>query len=149
MNSTPSAPELRLSFSIEALTGEYLPLSKRGSELLEYIPITCGRVSGDIMGEIIPGGADWCLTRSDATYQVEARYLFRTDGGDIVDVVNIGYLQRNSAARPAPGTEEYFMTTPVFRTVAPHLQWLTRTVFVGRATAHGTHTSIDVYEVVG
>ena len=41
------------------------------------------------------------------------------------------------------------MCTPVFRTVAPALQWLTRTVFLGRATAHGTHTSIDFFEVLG
>ena len=41
----------------------------------------------------------------------------------------------------------YFVSTPVFRTTALRLQWLTRTVFVGRAVASGDTTRIDVYSV--
>jgi Protein of unknown function (DUF3237) len=42
----------------------------------------------------------------------------------------------------------YFLCTPVFRTAAASLQWLTRSVFVGRAKACDTHTAIEVFEVV-
>ncbi len=100
-------------------------------------------MTGSITGVVHPGGADWCRQRADGAFDVEARYWFRTDTGAIVDVVNVGHI--------APGEGDQlglFMTTPAFRTVDPELQWLTQRVFVGRAQAFGTHTTIDVFEVV-
>ncbi|WP_052056770.1 DUF3237 family protein [Rhodococcoides fascians] len=142
----PTAPELRFTFRIVADTGPYLPLEQRATELLEFIPITGGTVEGDVSGTIIPGGGDWCLTRADDAYQVEARYLIRTDQDDIVDVVNLGIVRH----LPGESGEEmgYFQSTPRFRTTSPRLQWLTRSVFVGRATSHATGTTIDVFEVL-
>lgn len=147
MNSSV-APLLRPCMHIVAETGTYLPLQQRDDEKLEFIPITGGSVSGDATGEIIPGGGDWCLTRADASYQVEARYLFRTDSGDVVDVVNVGVLRHLPGGRGGSREMGYFLTTPRFRTAAPALQWLTRSVFVGRAFVNENDTTIDVFEVL-
>ncbi|SIR81071.1 DUF3237 family protein [Microbacterium sp. RURRCA19A] len=137
------APSLRPCFTITARVDPGIPVERRGDDVLEFIPITGGPVSGDIEGEIIPGGGDWCLVRADGSYDVEARYLIRTADGDVIDVVNVGVV------RPPEGDRaEYFLTTPRFRTVAPALQWLTRSMFVGRAHAHADSTAIDVYEVL-
>lgn len=137
------APSLRPCLTIAARVDPGIPIEKRGDDTLEFIPITGGPVTGDIEGEIIPGGGDWCLARADGSYDVEARYLIRTSDGDVIDVVNVGVV------RPPHGEgEEYFLTTPRFRTVAPALQWLTRSMFVGRAYARSDSTVIDVYEVL-
>lgn len=147
MTST-TPPELRYAFRITALVGSYLPVEQRGPELLEFIPITGGTVEGEVTGEIIPGGGDWCLTRADDAYRVEARYLFRTVEGHIVDVVNVGVVRHLSSDETGSADMGYFLTSPVFRTTAESLQWLTRSVFVGRAVARHDATTIDVFEVL-
>lgn len=144
MTENPALPELNYSFTIVAEVDPGLPIEQRGDDELEIIPITGGTVLGAITGSVNPGGADWCRKRADGAFDVEARYWFQTESGAIVDVVNVG--------RITPGEDGeslgLFMTTPVFRTVAPELQWLTQSVFVGRAESFGTHTTIDVFEVV-
>jgi hypothetical protein len=147
MMSRP-APELRFAFRIVAEVAPYLPVEKRDAELVEFIPITAGTVAGEVNGEIIPGGGDWCLSRADDAYQVEARYLFRTDRDEIVDVVNIGVLRHLDGQSGPSEQMAYFQSTPRFRTTSPRLQWLTRSVFVGRAFARAGDTTIDVYEVL-
>jgi Protein of unknown function (DUF3237) len=142
------APELRYSFKIVAEVGVFLPLEQRSQELLEFIPITGGSVSGEVEGVVKPGGGDWCLTRADETYQVEARYLIETNKGDIIDVVNVGYLRHIDGESGGPEDMKYFMSTPRFRTTSPQFQWLTRSVFVGRAVSTPEHTTVYVFEVL-
>ncbi|GAA1128629.1 DUF3237 domain-containing protein [Citricoccus alkalitolerans] len=141
-------PALRYSFSIRAEVDPHLPIVQRDAEALEFIPITGGPVRGELSGEIVPGGGDWCLARADRAYNLEARYGIRTDGGAYVDVVNLGVLRHLPGESGGPGEMGYFMTTPTFRTAEPALQWLTRSVFVGQAQSDGTATTIDVYEVL-
>lgn len=137
------APSLRPCLTVVARVDPAIPLEKRGDDTLTFIPITGGPVSGDIEGEIVPGGGDWCLERADGSYDVEARYLIRTTSGDVIDVVNVGVVRPSEADE-----EEYFLTTPRFRTVAPSLHWLTRSMFVGKAYAHAGDTTIDIFEVL-
>ncbi|MFF2486128.1 DUF3237 domain-containing protein [Microbacterium sp. NPDC058062] len=141
-------PPLRFSFRIEAEVSDYLPIEKRDVELLEFIPITGGTVSGEVTGEIVSGGGDWCWNRADDAYQVEARYLIRTDRDEIIDVVNVGVLRHLEGDSGPSEQMGYFQTTPRFRTVSARLQWLTRSVFVGRARAETGKTTIDVFEVL-
>lgn len=143
----PDAPGLRFAFRIVANVAPPLPLERSGADLLEFIPITGGPVTGEVAGEIIPGGGDWCLTRADESYHVEARYLIRTDDGAVIDVVNVGVLRHLAGDAGSPDRMGYFLTTPRFRTTSDELQWLTRSVFVGQATVHETDTTIDIYEV--
>ena len=148
IDETP--PQLRFTFSITALVpdvNDFIPLENRSSEVLEFIPILGGTVSGDVSGTVMPGGGDWCLTRSDDAYQVEARYLITTSHGDVIDVVNVGVLRHLELDVTGPDMG-YFLTTPRFRTTAADLQWLTRSVFVGRAQSLPGKTIIDVFEVL-
>ncbi|WP_341996580.1 DUF3237 family protein [Microbacterium sp. LWH7-1.2] len=146
--STAEAPGLRFAFRIVAEVGAYLPLEQRDRELLEFIPITGGTVDGDVRGTIIPGGGDWCRTRADEAFDVEARYLVRTDSGAIIDVLNVGVVRHLAGGAGLAEPMGYFQSTPRFRTTAPDLQWLTRTVFLGRASANEHDTTIDVFEVL-
>jgi hypothetical protein len=144
----PVAPELRFAFTIVAEVGAYLPLEKRDAEVLEFIPITGGTVTGDIQGDILPGGGDWCLQRADEAFRVEARYLIRTHSGAIIDVENVGIVRHIAGGRGLSEPMGYFQSAPRFRTTAPELQWLTRSVFVGRAVANKHDTTVDVFEVL-
>lgn len=134
-----AAPALRFRFRITAVVDPGIAIERQGDGTLEFIPITGGPVTGDLEGEVVPGGGDRCLARDDGTFDVEARYLIRTADGDIVDVVNVGVVRDEDG---------YFVTTPRFRTVASGLQWLTRSVFVGRAHANADDTTVDVYELL-
>lgn len=140
---TPT-PTLRFAFRITAFVAPGIPIERQGGDTLDFIPLTGGPVVGEVDGEVVAGGGDWCLHRADGSYDVEARYLIRTRAGETVDVVNVGVIPE-----PVDGVEpSHFVTTPRFRTVAPSLRWLTRSVFVGRSTATDEATTIDVYEVM-
>ncbi|PWJ54907.1 Protein of unknown function [Quadrisphaera granulorum] len=132
-------------FTITALIAAPEPLVDRGDRL-DFIPITGGTVSGDLTGEVVPGGGDWCCTRSDGVVAVEARYLVRTASGALVDVHNTGVLRPSDVGDD--GAAPYFLTTPRFRTVDPALHWLTAAVFVGEAHVEGDRVVIEVAELV-
>jgi uncharacterized protein DUF3237 len=61
--------------------------SKYGERRL--IPITGGTFEGpDIRGVVVPGGADWQLTRPDGDVELNARYTLETDDGVLIQVIN-------------------------------------------------------------
>lgn len=87
------------------------------------IPITGGTFSGpQIKGEIIPGGADWNLSRNDGASVVNATYYLRTDDGTTIRISNIGV--------GAPPTGLRF-TTPQFEAPKGKYEWLNQSTFVG------------------
>lgn len=141
-------PSLRLVFSIAAEVDEHLPLLGRDTEPLDFIPIVGGSVTGDVYGDVLPGGGDWCLNRSDECYEVDAHYAIRTHDGEHIDVRNTGVLRHQTGDTEGPTGMSYFMTTPTFRAAAPRLQWLTRSVFIGQARVRTGVTVIDVFEVL-
>ncbi len=144
----PPAPPLRYVFTIVALTTAEELIQKRDAEALVFIPITGGTVTGALKGDVVPGGGDWATNRSDDAWGVEARYQIRTNTGAVVDVWNIGILRNLEGETADADRMGYFLTTPVFRTAAPELQWLTRSVFVGQASLRDGGTAIDIFEVL-
>jgi hypothetical protein len=60
--------------------------SKRGNR--NIIPITGGALTGRIAGQVLFGGADYQNLSAPAT--IDARYLWRTDSGDVILVRNGG-----------------------------------------------------------
>src|ERR1700689_1213450 len=109
------------------------------SSARRVIGITGGEVLGPrIRGKVLPVGADYQVIRPDHTTDLEARYVFHTDSGSLIYVVNTGYrhgppeamerLQRGEAVDPSL---IYFRCTPRFETADAEYQWLTRHVCVG------------------
>ena len=131
---------LRPVFTIVAEIAAGIPLVEGpGSET--YIPITGGTVTGDIEGIVVPGGGDWSREHPWG-FSVNARYQLQTVAGSIIDVHNVGVGRRDDHGDP-----EYFMTTPVFRTVDPGLAWLLSSVFLGRASGRPEAATIEVFAV--
>lgn len=140
--AAPLAPGLEFRFRIDARIAPEIPIDERGPGRLAYIPITGGTVSGALAGTLTTGG-DWCTDLGDGRWRVEARYGMRLESGAYIDVHNTGVLTESKAAGA-----EYFMTNPVFRTVAPEAEWLNGALFVGHALELPRLIRIDVFEVV-
>ncbi|QEH34989.1 hypothetical protein OJF2_35340 [Aquisphaera giovannonii] len=87
------------------------------------IPITGGTFEGPkIRGLVLPGGADWNLSRSDGATVVEASYYMKTDDGVVIRITNAG------VGGPPLGLR---FTTPRFEAPKGKYDWLNRSVFVG------------------
>ena len=91
-----------------------------------FIPITGGRFAGvGIKGEVLPGGADWQLGRSDNIVEVNAIYSIKSDDGAVIEVENPGIIA------PTNGGIGYARTNPRFHAPQGKYEWLNKTLFVG------------------
>jgi azurin len=65
-------------------------------------------------GQVLSGGADWNLVRSDGAGSVDAAYYLRTDDGVVIRIVNKG-IGGGARAQAVDANEQFFMVTaPVF-----------------------------------
>ena len=127
------------------------PLGER-----RIIPIVGGTFEGPrLRGEVLPGGADWQIVRSDGVLDLDARYALRETAGGLVRVVSQGYRHGppEVLAALARGEEVdpqryFFRTTLRFETGAPTLQWLNRTIAVARAERKARRVLLEAYELL-
>lgn len=122
--ATPAAadePSLEFVFEEVVRLGQAVEPGNtaRGGRVI--IPIAGGTFSGQINGEVLPGGWDWQLRRADGCTDVVADYFLKTDDGVIINVRNTGAL--------CPG--QVVRTHPVFEAPLGKYDWLAKTAFVG------------------
>jgi hypothetical protein len=153
------APKLEFVYECDATLSDALPFGQTLEGTRRVIPITGGRVTGpQIRGQLVGGGFDWNLSRSDGASMVDASYYLRTDDGVIIRITNrgVGGPPAAAAGRRAGGAgaaaEAFLMfTTPSFETPIGKYDWLTRSTFVGtlgvRANTRGA-VLIRVFRVV-
>ena len=107
-----------------------------------------------VKGEVLPGGGDWILVRSDGVFVLNVRLTLRTDDGQLIYVSFPGIFdappevfQRMQKGETVDPSEYYFRTTPVFETAGEKYKWLNRVlgVAVGRRTA--TSVLYTVYAI--
>lgn len=119
-------PELELAMTLHVTIAAALNIGEVGDGFRRVIPITGGSFEGPAMrGEVLPGGADWNLTRPDGVAEVWARYTLRTDDGVLVGVTNAGLIA------PQPDGSLYGRTTPQFEVAGERYAWLRSSMFVG------------------
>lgn len=107
--------------------------SKYGSRRI--IPITGGTFTGNLRGDVNPGGADFQLTRN-GDLSLEARYTIQTSNGDWIAVRNCGDFANDGS-----------LTLPIFETAMSNSSaWLNDADFVGTITPGLTRVTITVYE---
>jgi Bacterial lipocalin len=127
-DADPNKPGLEFAFEEHVTLAPAIPAGKTpyGERLI--IPITGGTFEGPgIKGEIIPGGWDWQLRRSDGCTDIKADYMLRTDDGVIINVVNKGTLcGPDKDGKPRPGR-----THPVFEAPLGKYEWLGQSAFIG------------------
>ena len=142
---------MRLYFEVDPPQelGEILGNTRR------VVPIKRGSFEGPALrGEILPTGADWQYTRPDGVVVLEARYILKTDRGDIISVLNRGFrhgapqlASMLASGQHVPPSQYYFMTTPLFESGSPSLRWLMRTIFIGQGQRERDTLTIDVWQV--
>ncbi|MET3292416.1 UNVERIFIED_CONTAM: hypothetical protein ABID98_005113 [Brevibacillus sp. OAP136] len=119
------------------------------------IHITGGAFEGpNIKGNVLPGGADWQLIRSDGVKEIVARYTLQTDDGCMINVVNRGVLidpnqeiEKLKKGEYVSPEAYYFRTTPTFEAAGETYAWLNRPLFVGIGEPNSTGVMIKFYQV--
>ncbi|WP_233148365.1 DUF3237 domain-containing protein [Rhodopirellula sp. MGV] len=116
-------PDLEFVYAADIQVGEALDFGQVSAGSRSVIPITGGTFQGpDIRGEVIPGGVDWNLSRSDGTTEADATYFLRTDDGVLIRVSNFGVGAPPSGLR---------FTTPRFVAPQGKYEWLNQSNFIG------------------
>jgi hypothetical protein len=92
-----------------------------------------------LKGELLPGGGDWALLRSDGAVQLDVRASMRTEDGALIYgyysgliIASMAIYGRIFGGEDVPLSEYYFYTNPMFQTAAPQYEWLNRTIAIGR-----------------
>lgn len=121
------------------------------------VAITGGRFEADDgwRGEVLPGGADWQLLRTDGVLEVDARYMLQDGDGARVQVISQGLrhgppeviaaLARGEVVDPAL---YYFRTQMRFEAAAPHLAHLNRLLALGFGVREARCVRLDVLRVL-
>jgi hypothetical protein len=101
-----------------------------------------GTFSGEALrGEVVPGGGDWALFRTDGAMVVDVRLTLRTDDGALVYMSYGGRYVTPPETRAEMADPEdrhlvdparyYFRTNPVFETGSERYGWLNDIVCIG------------------
>jgi Protein of unknown function (DUF3237) len=149
------APTLIYAFEVRAEVAPPIEIGRTPRGTRRVVPIIGGTFEGgELKGRILAGGADWQLIQEDGFTQLDSRYTLETDSGDVIAVRNRGvrHAPRHImacllAGEPVDPSLVYFATTPTFETAAPHLGWLTRSMFVGIGQRQPSSVLIQFWKI--
>lgn len=151
MTITSPEPVLVIEVEVDAPTN----IGAVGMGARRFIPITGGRISGFVEGEILAGGADWQTVRDDGNLEIEAHYAFRAADDAIVEVQSIGVragapevLDRLAAGAAVDPSEYYFRTLIRFRSGAPQLAHLNVWLGLARGRRDVRGVRLEVFQVL-
>lgn len=137
-------------FDASVNIGDMLNFGKSKYGERRIIPITGGTFKGpDIEGEVVPGGADWQLTRPDGDVELYARYTLKTNDGAMIQVQN-----RVLFHMPNDGKPPYSRSVIDFEAPSDSKHaWLNHAIFLGTLTMpqpmpqDNPYVIISVYKV--
>lgn len=141
---------------IEARVGPIVTLGRAQYGERRVVSILGGTVTGGGMnGEILPGGADWQISRDDGVLDIEAHYVLRLDDGASVEVTSSGYrhgppevMGRLHRGEPVSPDEYFFRTVIRFQTgAAAHLH-LNRTLAIASAARERELVKLHVFRLL-
>lgn len=108
-----------------------------------------------LRGTLVPGGADWQLTRADGVTEIAATYLLRTDDGVLLTVTNRGIrhalpdvVTRMVGGETVDPEVVYFRCTPQIEAPAGPYEWLNRSVYVCTGTRTSDGIALWFYSVL-
>ncbi len=144
-------PALRAEhvFDAKVTIGELLNIGKSKYGERRLIPITGGTFKGlNIEGVVIPGGADWQLTRPDGDTELNARYTLKTNDGYLIQVINRVLMHMPKSKDDKTG----FYTRSVIDFEAPSdspYDWLNHSIFLGTLTVPQPMPKDNPYVIIG
>jgi hypothetical protein len=149
-------PRLEFLCTLAADVGELVscgaaPLGER-----RVVGITGGSFAGPALrGEILPGGADWQIARSDGVLELDARYALKEARGGLVQVISQGYrhgppdvMARLARGEDVDPASYFFRTVMRFETGAGELLWLNKTIAVANARRKARRVEIEAWRLL-
>lgn len=138
MNSQPAAPSLTFLMTVEVEVGEVFTVGRTDKGIRRMVPILGGTFEGpELKGEVLPYGEDFQLLRSETASELSARYLLRTDDGELIAVQNhairsadADVLERLNRDEPVDPSLIYFRCTPTIEG-SGELSWLQDRLIIG------------------
>ena len=138
MTDAEAPPALEFVFAAHVTVDRPLDLGDVGKGGRRIVPIAGGNFSGpQLRGQVLPGGADWQVLRSDGTAELEARYTLRTDEGVLIYVRNHALrhgppdvIAALAAGRPVDPARYYFRGATFFETADARYAWLIKHIIV-------------------
>jgi Protein of unknown function (DUF3237) len=105
--------------------------------------VKAGRVEGPkINGDVLPGGGDWALVRTDGVIQLDVRATIKTDDGAMIYGTYSGLLvltpdvgARIFGGQDVPLGDYYFYGNPMFQTGDERYAWLNKVIALSRGRA--------------
>jgi hypothetical protein len=86
--------ESRLLMSLQVAVGEPQKIGAVPHGTRVTAPIESGHFEGPrLRGEVLPGGGDWTLLRSDGVLELDLRVTLKTDDGALVAMSSFGLRQ--------------------------------------------------------
>jgi Protein of unknown function (DUF3237) len=156
MVSPESVPALDFIFAAHVGVDQPLDLGDVGKGGRRIVPIAGGEFSGpNIRGQVLPGGADWQVIRSDGVAELEARYTLRTDDGALIYVRNLAYrhgppdvIAALAAGRPVDPASYYFRGATFFETGDARYAWITRNIVVCSGEREPAAVKLRFYQLL-
>jgi hypothetical protein len=150
-----AAPDLNFVFEARVAVGPPQDLGDVGKGGRRIVPITGGEFLGPQMsGEVLAGGADWQVLRSDGVAELEARYTLRTADGVLIYVRNhalrhgppdvMATLAAGHAVEPG---SYYFRGATFFETGSPAYAWITRHIIVCTGAREQARVLVRFYKL--
>ncbi len=134
---------------------EPIEIGRISGNLRRIIPIAGGEARGPrIRGKVLPGGADYQSMRVDGVTDLQARYVIRTEDGQLIYFENSGVrygppelIEKLRRGEPVDPALIYFRTTPRFETAAPEYEWLMRNLFVCSGARFADRVEMRFFQV--
>ena len=154
-NLEPAAPGLEFICDARVAVAAPLDLGDVGKGGRRIVAITGGDFSGpQLSGEVVPGGADWQVLRSDGVAELEARYTLRTEDGALIYVRNhalrhgpAAVMAALAAGEAVPPGAYYFRGATFFETGAMRFVWMTRHIMVCTGYREAARVVLKFYQV--
>jgi hypothetical protein len=156
MAEAVSVPRLDFIFSAQVRVDRPLDLGDVGKGGRRIVPIAGGEFSGPkIRGQVLSGGADWQVIRSDGVAELEARYTLRTDDGALIYVRNLALrhgppdvIAALAAGRPADPASYYFRGATFFETSDARYAWMTENIVVCTGEREPAAVKLRFYQLL-
>ena len=155
MQPFPPAPALLPMTQIRCEVGALVTLGATPAGERRYVPLGGGSARGpELDGELVEGGIDWQVLRSDGVLEIAAHYVIRTTDGALVEVQSNGLrhgpadVMERLARGEAVAREAYFFRTLMrFTTGSPAWQHLNRVMAIAVGQREARTVLLDVYRL--
>ncbi len=155
MTAAPTTPKLEKLLTLEVEVGPPTMVGATPDGDRKLIPILGGQFLGEkLAGKVLPGGADFLVTRTDGTAVLDARYVLETSDGATIYAEDSGFrhgppevMQRLARGESVSPASYYSRSRMKFSTADARYAWLNGLLLIGSGMRQGSQVIIDLFVV--